>query len=360
MDKTTVRTRDFERYAVTAAVALLVFGCYLVVRPFITAFLWGGIIAVSTWGIYTRILNLTGQRRGLSAALMGLGLTALLLIPIATLGLNLVGQWPLLTGQVSGLMAGGIGDAPTWLSGLPLVGETATSYWQSVAANPERLTQDLKPLIKPVKDFFLAFTAGLGGGLLEFALALLIATLLFVWGESTGRGIARIATRLGGDTGHSQVGVVASTVRGVFNGVIGTSAAQALLSLIGFWMAGVPGAFLLAMATFFLSVVPGGPVVLWVPAAIWLNVTGETGWAIFMAAWGFFVISGADNILRPLLIGKGVQAPLPLIFLGVIGGILAFGFLGLFIGPTLLAIAYNLFLNWLAGREHAKVDEPAA
>ncbi|MBI5462868.1 MAG: AI-2E family transporter [Gammaproteobacteria bacterium] len=354
---TTDRTRDFERYAVTAALALLVFGCYLVVRPFITAFLWGGIIAVSTWSIYKRVLRVLGHRRGWAAALMGLGLAAILLVPMATLGLTLVGQWPVLTEQVSGLMAGGLGQPPTWLSGLPLVGETASGYWQSVATNPERLTQDLKPLIKPVKDFFLAFTTGLGGGLLEFALALLLATLLFVRGEHTGRVFTRIATHLGGDTGRRQVAVVASTVRGVFNGVIGTSAAQAILALIGFWLASVPGTLLLAMGTFFLSVVPGGPVLLWLPAAIWLKVNGATGWAIFMAAWGFFVISGADNILRPLLIGKGVQAPLALIFLGVIGGILAFGFLGLFIGPTLLAIAYNLFLDWLAGREKAKSAE---
>ncbi len=350
----TDRTRDFERYAVTAALALLVFGCYLVIRPFITAFLWSGIITVSTWTIYLRARTLLGGRRGLAAAGMGLALTAVLLIPITSLVLTLMNNWHVLTERFSTIMAGGLGHPPTWLSGLPLVGETATQYWNTVSANPDVLTQDVKPLIKPVKDFFLGFTAGLGRGLLEFALALLLSTLLFIWGESTAHVVTRIATHLGGDTGRRQVGVVASTVRGVFNGVIGTSAAQALLGLIGFWLAGVPGAFLLGMATFFLSVVPGGPVLLWLPAAIWLNVTGETGWAIFMAVWGFFVVSGADNILRPLLIGKGVQAPLALIFLGVIGGILAFGFLGLFIGPTLLAIAYNLYLDWLAEREAVK------
>lgn len=357
---TTDRTRDFERYAVTAALVLLVLGCYLVVRPFITAFLWAGIITVSTWGIYLRIRAMLGQRGGLAAAVMGLALTAVLLVPITVLGLMLISNWHLLTDRVSDLMASGLGAPPVWMHGLPLIGETAAQYWQAVAANPDLLSQDLKPLIKPVKDFFLAFTAGLGGGFLEFALALLISTLLYVWGENTCHVVTRIATHLGGDTGRRQVSVVASTVRGVFNGVIGTSAAQALLGLIGFWLAGVPGALLLGIATFFLSVVPGGPVLLWLPAAIWLNVTGETGWAIFMAAWGFFVISGADNILRPLLIGKGVQAPLALIFLGVIGGILAFGFLGLFIGPTLLAIAYNLYLDWLVEREAVKTEEAAA
>jgi predicted PurR-regulated permease PerM len=141
---------------------------------------------------------------------------------------------------------------------------------------------------------------------------------------------------------------VASTVRGVFNGVIGTAAAQGLLAMIGLWIAGVPGVFLLGIATFFLSVVPGGPVLIWLPAALWLYASGATGSAIFMAIWGLIPVSGSDNLIRPLLIGKGVSAPLGLIFLGVIGGILAFGFLGLFIGPTVLAVAFNLFQDWLA------------
>lgn len=202
-----------------------------------------------------------------------------------------------------------------------------------------------------MKDFLVAFAAGLGSGILEYALALLIAGLLYVWGEPFGAAVNRIAQRLGGETGRRQVDLVASTVRGVFKGVIGTAAAQAILAMFGFWLAGVPGVFLLGMATFFLSVVPGGPALLWVPAAIWLNANVATGWAIFMAVWGLFVISGADNLIRPLLIGKGVEAPMALIFLGVIGGILAFGFLGLFIGPTLLAIAHNLFQDWMARRE---------
>jgi len=143
---------------------------------------------------------------------------------------------------------------------------------------------------------------------------------------------------------------VASTVRGVFKGLIGTAAIQGILATIGFWLAGVPGAFLLGVATCFLSIVPGGPALLWVPAALWLKANGATGWAIFMVFWGLIPVGSSDNVIRPLLIGKGVQAPMSLIFLGVVGGVFAFGFLGLFIGPTLLAIAYNLFHDWMATR----------
>lgn len=345
------RSHDYERYVVTAVLVLLVLGCYLVVRPFLTAFLWGGIIVVSTWGIYARLLRLLGERRGLAATLTVLALAALLLVPIATLGLKLAGQWPALTERVTQLLAGGLGEPPSWLARLPLVGESAKAYWQSVAADPQRLTQDVRPLVKPVRTFLVTFSAGVGAGILQFALALLVAGMLFVSGESLGTVLNRVALRLGGDTGRRQVAVVGSTVRGVFNGVIGTAAVQAILAMIGLWVAGVPAVFLLGAVTFFLSVVPGGPALVWLPAAIWLYAQGSTGWGIFMTAWGFFVISGADNLVRPLLIGRGVQAPLALVFLGVIGGILAFGFLGLFIGPTLLAIAYNLFQDWMAERE---------
>jgi predicted PurR-regulated permease PerM len=342
--------RDFERYAVMAAMVLLVIGCYLVLQPFLTAFLWGGIIAVSTRGIYSRLLPLLGGRRGVAAGLTGLGLAAVLLVPIATLGLNLAGQWPALSERVAALVAGGIPRPPAWVAQLPLVGTTVDGYWQSVAADPQRIAQDLRPLVRPVREFLLAFSAGVGTGILEFTLALLMASLLYVWGDDVGSMLHRVALRLGGVSGRRQLGVVASTVRGVFNGVIGTAAAQALLAMIGFWVAGVSGVFLLGIGTFFLSVVPGGPALLWLPAAVWLYASGATGWAVFMALWGFVVVSGSDNIIRPLLIGKGVSAPMGLIFLGVIGGILAFGFLGLFIGPTVLAVAFNLFQDWISAQ----------
>ncbi len=341
-------SRDFERYAATGVLLLLVVGCYLVVRPFLTAFLWGGIIAISTYGIYHRLLHALGDRRGLAATLTTLGLAAVLLVPIATLGLGVANQWPALSERVGGLFSGGVGAPPAWLVKLPLVGKSTSAYWQAVAGDPQRLKQDLRPLIAPVKDFLVAFSAGIGGGVLEFALALLIAGLLYVFGHDFGAGLDRVAQRLGGEGGRRQVEVVASTVRGVFKGVIGTAACQAVLAIIGFWLAGVPGPFLLGMATFFLSLVPGGTAVLWLPAALWLRVNGSTGWAIFMAIWGAVIVGSSDNVIRPLLIGKGVEAPLGLIALGVVGGLFAFGFLGLFIGPTLLAVAYNLFQDWMA------------
>jgi len=340
-------SHDFERYAAAAVLLLLVLGCYLVVRPFLTAFLWGGIISISTRAIYLRVVGILGGRRGLAASLTAIGLAAVLLVPIAALGLNLAGQWPALNDRITSLMSRGLSGPPPWVAELPLVGRYASNYWHSAAAKPDQLKQDLLPLIKPVKDFIFAFTAGIGRGVLEFSLALLIAGLLYVWGEDLGAALGTIADRLGGESGRRLVQVVESTVRGVFKGVIGTAAVQGILAIFGFWVAGVPNVLILGMATFFLSVIPGGPIVLWLPAALWLYANGHTGWAIFMGIWGAGPVGSSDNLIRPLLIGKGVEMPNALIFLGVIGGILAFGFLGLFIGPTMLAIAYNLLQDWM-------------
>jgi len=349
-------SHDFERYAATAVILLLVLGCYLVVRPFLTAFLWGGIISISTRAIYSRLASMLGGRRGLAASLTAFGLAAVLLVPIAALGLNLAGQWPALSDRITSLMLHGLGGPPPWLAGLPLVGSYASNYWHSAAAKPDQLRQELLPLIKPVKDFIFVFIAGIGRGVLDFALALLIAGLLYVWGEDLGAALGRIADRLGGESGIRLVHVVESTVRGVFKGVIGTAAVQGVLAICGFWAAGVPNALMLGMATFFLSVIPGGPIFLWLPAALWLYANGHTGWAIFIGVWGIGPVGSSDNLIRPLLIGKGVEAPAAVIFLGVIGGILAFGFLGLFIGPTMLAVAYNLLQDWMA---RALIENPA-
>jgi len=340
------RTR-YERYAVGAVLLLLIVGCYYVVRPFLIAFLWGAIISLSTRGMYRWLVKRVGGRRKLAATLCSLLLVLVLLIPISALALTLAADMPDLSGRFDQMLEGGLHEPPAWLGKIPLVGDAAVVRWREVAANPEGLRQKLRPFLKPIKDFLLAAVGGVSLGVLQFLLALVISGFLYVRGSEFAALVDRVAFRLGGETGQRQVRVVRSTVRSVFNGLLGTCAVQAVLAMIGFWISGVPKPFLLGMGTFFLSVVPGGPTILWLPAALWLNANGSTGWAIFLAVWGLVIVGGSDNIVRPLLIGRGVEAPMALIFLGVVGGIIAFGFLGLFIGPTLLTVAYNLFRDWM-------------
>lgn len=356
MNESTDRTRDYERYAVFAAIVLLLVGCYLVVRPFLTAFLWGGILALSTRGLYERLRLLVRGRSRLAATLGALTIAAVLFVPITAFAIRVAGATPGLIERVRAMLAGGLGQPPDWLANLPLVGRRAVDWWQAVAADPDKLLSDLRPLIGPVKDFLVAAATGVGAGILEFALAVVTAGIFYVWGEDFARVVDRIAFRLGGNAGRRQVAVVRSTVRGVFRGLLGTCAVQAVLAMLGFWIAGISGVLVLGMATFFLSVVPAGPALLWLPAALWLGARDSTGRAIFLAIWGLVVVGGSENVVRPILIGKGTDAPMAVIFLGVIGGVLAFGFLGLFIGPTLLAVAFNLFQEWM---KRIETREPA-
>ena len=332
------RTRDYERYISLGILLVLLLGCYLVVRPFLTALLWGAIIAMSTRGLFQRCLRLVRGRRKLAAGLATTCLVAILLVPVAALAVNVAGGMPKLLEWFNGMLAGGLREPPAWLTGIPLIGRRVTEWWQAAAADPEALRQQLRPFAKPVKDFLVTAAAGIGVGVLEFALSLFIAAILYVKGARVAEVVDRIAFRLGGEFGKRQIAVVRSTVRSVFKGLLGTAVVQAVLAMIGFWIAGISNILLLGMGTFFLSVVPGGPTLLWLPAALWLQANGSTGRAIFLGLWGLVVIGGADNVIRPLLIGKGTDAPMALIFLGVIGGVLAFGFLGLFIGPTLLTV----------------------
>jgi len=143
----------------------------------------------------------------------------------------------------------------------------------------------------------------------------------------------------------------------VVNGVIGTAAAQALLALIGFLIAGVPGALVLGIVTFLLSLIPMGPPLVWIPATAWLAWKGDYTYAVFLGVWGTFIISGVDNVLKPYLISRGGNLPLVIVLLGVFGGLIAFGFIGLFIGPTLLAVAYSLLMDWSATQAQGRRED---
>jgi predicted PurR-regulated permease PerM len=159
--------------------------------------------------------------------------------------------------------------------------------------------------------------------------------------------VQTVMERLTGDRARALIEVTAGTVSRVVNGILGTALAQSVLALIGFWIAGVPGAMLLGLLTFFLSIIPVGPPLIWAPAAAWLYIHGEIGWAIFLVVWGLVLISSIDNVVKPYLISRSGSLPLLLVFLGVLGGLLAFGFIGVFIGPVILAVSYTLLSEWL-------------
>jgi predicted PurR-regulated permease PerM len=201
-------------------------------------------------------------------------------------------------------------------------------------------------MLEPARHFLMSGGMLLGTGVVQLSLAVFVSFFLYRDGAALIRVLEAGAARIFGERAAKVSGTVAQTVRGVMYGLLGTALAQALVAALGFAIAGVPAVPLLAVLTFVLSLVPIGPPLVWGGAAIWLFAQGHTGWGVFMLIWGAVLISGVDNVVRPMLISRGSSLPFLLTFLGVLGGVIAFGFVGMFIGPTLLAVGYSLFSDW--------------
>jgi predicted PurR-regulated permease PerM len=329
-----------------AVLLALGIGCLVVLRPFVSALLWAVVLSFSSWPIYRWLLRLLGNRRTLAALVMTLGMVLIVLMPFVIVGLTLGDNVKALTAATRHWVADGPPSPPAWLAKLPVVGAHAASYWQNLAADSARLWTEAQRFIEPVSSWLLKVGLVLGGGLMELALSIFIAFFLFRDGAAAAQRLSASVERIGGERGGHLLTVAGKTVRGVVYGILGTALAQAVAAGIGFVIAGVPGAALLALLTFFSSVVPiVGTAVVWVPAAIWLFNQGSTGWGIFMVIWGIGV-ANIDNVVKPWLISQGSNMPFILIFFGVLGGAIAFGFIGVFLGPTLLAVGFRLVTEW--------------
>lgn len=337
-----------DRVLAVLALALLVGGCVLVLWPFLTALVWAAILASTSWPGFLWLDRAVGRRRIVAACLMTLLVTVALLGPLVAVAMALADDATELGRAAMAIFKDGLPDAPPWLADLPLIGQSIYDYWQKFAHDGQHLMDELQKLARPAQDAALAGGRIVGRGVVDITLSVFLAFFFFVHGEALARHVGIALRRLSGDRASRLLGIARGTVTGVIYGILGTGLAQGVLAAIGFAIAGVPGAVLLGGATFFLSVVPVGPPLVWGGAAIWLFQQGQPGWAIFVAAWGFFVVSMVDNLIKPFIISRGAQLPFAVVFLGVLGGVLAFGVIGAFLGPALLAVGYRLAMEWTA------------
>jgi predicted PurR-regulated permease PerM len=275
----------------------------VVLRPFIISLILAAVLAHASWPVYGWLLSRLHGRSGAAAMAM----TALLLLtfvtPFAIMGVSLVDNAVELLKMLRETLNQPLPPPPGWLEVVPLAGDYLRGKWILLMQGDE------------------------GAALLQIKQYLL--------------------ERLAGHRAKQLIEVTAGTVSRVVNGILGTALAQSVLALIGFWIAGVPGAMLLGLLTFFLSIIPMGPPLVWLPAALWLYSQGEISRAIFLALYGVVVVSSIDNVIKPYLISRGGSLPLLLVFMGVLGGLLAFGFIGVFLGPVILAVAYALLSEWM-------------
>lgn len=348
------KARFFERTIGLVAVALLTFACFQIVAPFIIPMLWGAIIAVSTWPLYKRLNAMLGDRPALAATLMTLLMFVVLVTPVVFLVGSLTDSVIALGDAARGLTRAGMSRPPAWLADLPAVGSLIDRIWQQAASNMSAFFAQIQPALGVVTAWLLQRLGDIGIAVIEFLVAVLIAGIMYVTGKPGLDVLRKLVRRIGGDQQVALVELAGRTIRGVAQSVIGTAFVQAIAAAFGFWVAGAPGVALLALATFMLALVQIPTATVWAPVAAWLFWQGEIVWGAFMALWGFFIVNTVDNVIRPYLISQGARLPFLLMFVGVVGGLLAYGFIGIFIGATLLAVSYTLILDWL--EESASAD----
>lgn len=343
-----------NQYAQLVAVVIVVVGCYLVLHPFIPAVLFAAVVCSATWPLYVRLRKALWGRPAFAALVMTLLLIVLVVGPTVLLAVTLADNAIAMAETGKAMLNGGPLKPPAWVREIPVVGEMLTDYWRRLASSGDSLSTQWKGLIDPARNFLVGAGKAAGEGLLQLTLASFIGFFFYRDGEALMLAIRNALDRIAGGLGSELLETIDNTVTGVIQGLFGTALAQALVALTGFFIAGVPAAFLLAALTFILSIVPIGPPLVWGGAAAWLAFEGKMGWAIFMVLWGFFAISTIDNLVKPYLISRSSKLPLLLIVLGVFGGVLAFGFIGVFIGPPVLAIGLTLAQLWIARRPGEK------
>ncbi len=328
-------------------------GCVLVLYPFISALLWAAILVFTTWPAFEWLRDRLALRRSIAAGAM-VALTAIVVVlPIALAAPSQADDIGRLRRAMEDALRGGLPASPGWLFDIPLIGQSLGELWNHWADDIGVMLVAMQPYLGIVLENGLHLVLGIASGVLMFLLALFAAFFVYIHGDAMAARLKLLLQRIAGARADRLILVTGNTVRGVVYGILGTAIVQGILTAIGLGLCGVPRAMLLGGAAGLLAVLPVGPPVIWIPAALWLLGTGHPGWGVFLAIYGTVVISGADSIIRPWFIARGADLPFLLTVLGVLGGALAFGLLGIFLGPVLLGVGYTLMNEWARGTEEA-------
>lgn len=326
-----------------------------VLRPFLPALIWATMIVVATWPAMRAAQRGLAGRRGLAVALMTLAMLVVVIVPIAVAIVVVVDHADTVVEWSKGVVVQAASGPPRWVDTMPLVGARVALEWQKLAAGtPDDIAAQIGPYLRALGAWIVFKAGSLGLLLVQLLLTVLIAAMLYAHGEAVASGVRAFARRLAGDSGDQVVLLSGQAIRAVALGIVVTALVQALVGGIGLVVTGVPYAVLLTAVMFLLAVaqIGAGPVLF--GAVVWLYWKDQALWAFVMLVWAVVTMS-FDNILRPVLIKRGADLPLVLIFAGVLGGLFAFGIVGLFVGPVVLAVTYTLLEAWVN-----RVVEPVA
>lgn len=332
--------------------AILVMGlialCFWVLSPFLAATVWATMIVVATWPWLKGLERAFGGRRGPAVFVMTLGMLLLLVMPLWWAISTIAERSHDLMTFGQGLASKGIPAPPEWVAGIPAVGEKLSAFWQKLSSGGMNGFIDyISPYASSTGKWLLSQFGGLGGMLLQFFLVVLIAAILYSSGEHAAHMIRRVGLRLAGERGEGSIILAGQAIRAVALGVGVTAILQSGLGALGLVIAGVPFAAVLSALMLMLCIAQAGPSLVLFPAVAWMYWQGDHGWAIFLLIWSI-IVGTMDNFVRPMLIRRGADLPLLLIFVGVIGGLLSFGLIGIFVGPVALAVTYTLAQAWVS------------
>jgi len=335
-----------DRTLTLVVLAALVVGVFLVLHPFVSAIAWAGVLAATTWPLFEWMADRTG-RPTVAAGVMTALILTVVVAPFVIVGATLAENANRFATFGKALVDSGPPDPPAWVAGIPLVGTSIAEYWASFAHDSASLLAELARFLDPLRAF--AFKAGavVGDGLIQLTLSVFIAFFFYRDGRAIVARLRAAVSRIAPARGLHMLEVAGATTRAVVYGILGTALAQGVLMAIGLYIVGIKAAPLLGLVTFFLSPIPVGPPLVWIPVGLWLIFSqGATAWGIFLLVWGALVVSSVDNVLKPMIISRGSDLPFILVLLGVFGGVIAYGFIGVFLGPVLLALGFALVKEW--------------
>jgi predicted PurR-regulated permease PerM len=339
------RPQFLNEAVMLACIAALAFGVLAVLRPFLPAILWATIIVVATWPLMLRVQRFFGGRRGLAVAAMSTGLFVVIVAPVGLLLGTLITRLPALRDLEARMLAGPWPGPPDWLARLPYGAQLTASWQQAVGRSPDYWVETVKPYFSKAIIWLGQHLGTLGGITIDFLLTLVLVVVFYQHGEALAELIRRLARRVGGARAVDSALLAGQAMRAIAAGVVVTALVESILSGLGLWIVGIPEAGLLTSLMFLLCVMQLGTMLVLIPAALWLVLQHQLGWGIGLAVWAVLMSVG-EGVLRPWLIQRGARLPLMLVLAGVLGGLLAFGVAGIFIGPVLLAVAQRILERW--------------
>ncbi|HSR90818.1 MAG TPA: AI-2E family transporter YdiK [Gemmatimonadales bacterium] len=356
----TPTNRELPRTTIAVVTILfLLISSLFIVQPLLGAVIWATMIVVATWPVLISLQRRLWGKRALAVTGMTLALFLLFAVPIGMAVGSVAGRLgELESGQLNNIS---VPPPPAWVQKVPMVGTKIDTAWREVATGQVDLATKVQPYLQPM----IAWLGRKAGSFLALVVQLIViviaAAILYANGEIAAYGVRRFAERLAGERGDRVIVLAGQAIRGVAFGVVVTAILQTALSGLGLWLFGIPQAAFLTAVIFLLCVAQVGPALVMIPAVFWMYSTGQTGKATLFLLWTLVCIT-MDNILRPILIKRGADLPLPLVFLGVIGGLIGFGLIGIFVGPVVLAVTYTLLVWWVTeDPEHTSpAKEPAA